>query len=176
MKNQLRKISLEKRKNFPVEMCSEKIIKNLFSLDEYKDAKNILCYYPLKYEIQTQNCFIDTTKTWFLPRVNGQNLEICKFEKDKLVCGSFNIQEPCTESIDNLNILDSIIIPAVAADKNGYRIGYGKGYYDRFLPKLSTKCVKIILVYSDCLFDNVYPNEYDVKTDIIITDKEILRF
>ena len=68
-----------------------------------------------------------------------------------------------------------IIIPALAADKNGYRIGYGKGYYDRFLKTLKHNPVKVVLTYSDLLFDNIFPDEFDEKCNIIITDKEIYR-
>ncbi len=176
MKNQLRKISLQKRKELNVEKLSEKVLNNLFSLKEYKNANNILAYYPLKYEIQTQKCFEDDCKTWYLPRVKEENLEVCPYNKTLLSCGSFKIQEPTNEKIQDLSIIDVVIIPAVAADKNGYRIGYGKGFYDRFLKNLNSKCKKIILVYSECLYENVSPNEFDVKADVIVTDKEIFRF
>lgn len=176
MKNQLRKISLQKRKELDVQILSEKVLNNLFSIDEYKNAKNILAYYPLKYEIQTQKCFEDTCKIWYLPRVKEDNLEVCPYDKTLLSYGSFNIQEPTNKNIEDLDVIDVVIIPAVAADKNGYRIGYGKGFYDRFLKKFNSKCKKIILVYSECLYENVFPNEFDVKADVVVTDKEIFRF
>ena len=176
MKTELRKLALQKRKELDVNTLSEKIMNNLFFLDEYKKAQNILAYFPLKYEIQTQSCFFDSSKTWFLPRVNGNDLEICLYEQENLTKGSFNILEPTNEKELNLNVLDFVIIPCVAADKNGYRIGYGKGYYDRFLPLLSSHCKKVLLVYSDLLFDDIYPDEFDVSVDVIVTDKEIFRF
>ena len=175
MKNELRKLALQKRKELDVQSLSIKVLGNLFSLDEYAFAKNILVYYPLKNEIQTQECLNDFSKTWYLPRVNGENLEVCLYDSTKLSKGNFNIQEPTNKKILNLNLLDMVIIPCVAADVNGYRIGYGKGYYDRFLPSLSSSCKKVLLVYSDLLFDTVYPDEYDVKVDILVTDKQIFR-
>ena len=96
-------------------------------------------------------------------------------EADKIEKGSFNIMEPKTPAVNDLSVIDIIIIPAVASDKNGYRIGYGKGYYDRLAPKLSSKTLKIILIPECCLFPDIYPEKFDVKADIIITDKEILR-
>ena len=156
MKNQLRKVALQKRKELDVVSLSEKVMNNLFSLDEYKKAQNIMCYFPLKYEIQTQDCLKDISKTWYLPRVNGKELEVCKYEPTKLSKGNFNIQEPVNDKINDLSIIDFIIIPCVAADKNGYRIGYGKGYYDKFLPLLSNSCKKVLLVYSDLLLETVY--------------------
>ena len=176
MKSQLRKLALQKRKELDVDTLSKKIMNNLFSLEEYIKAQNVLTYFPLKYEVQTQSCFSDNSKTWYLPRVNGSDLEICKYDSTKLLKGNFNIQEPTNQQILNFDFLDMVIIPCVAADKNGYRIGYGKGYYDRFLPNLSSDCKKVVLVYSELLFDNVFPDVFDVSVDVLITDKEIFRF
>ena len=175
MKNQLRKEVLQKRKELDVLSLSEKVMNNLFSLDEYKKSKSILTYFPLKYEIQTQCCFADNSKKWYLPRVNGDDLEVCMFQEASLRKGHFNIQEPTNDKISDLSFMDMVIIPCVAEDINGYRIGYGKGYYDRFLPSLSKSCKKVLLVYSDFLLETVYPNEYDVKVDILVTDKQIFR-
>jgi len=175
MKNQLRKSSIEKRKAINTKACSEQILEKLFSLDEYKNSKNILCYYPLQYEINVLPCFEDTSKNWFLPRVNGENLEICPYSNEKLAIGHFKIYEPQTEKLKTNEIIEMVIIPCVAADRNGYRLGYGKGYYDRFLASINKHTKKVLLVYSDLLFKSVFPELYDVKSDIIITDKEILR-
>ncbi len=175
MKSELRKTALEARKHIDINSCSKKITEKLFSLEEYRNCRNILCYYPLKNEVSTIACLQDGEKKWYLPRVNGETLEICPYVQDKIKKGAFNIMEPQTEAIKNYDILEMAIIPAVAADINGYRIGYGKGYYDRLAEKLSGKTVKIIIIPSDCLFDDIYPAQYDVKADIVITDKEILR-
>ncbi|MBQ9245167.1 5-formyltetrahydrofolate cyclo-ligase [bacterium] len=175
MKKELRKISIEKRKFFDTEKLSKKILENLFSTDEYKKAQNIICYYPLNYEVSTLPCFEDNTKNFFLPRVKGNELEICPYEKNKIKTGSYNIKEPETKAINNFNNIDLIVIPAVAADKNGYRIGYGKGYYDRFLKQHQNQAKKIILVFSELLYETIVPEEFDIKSDIVITDKEILR-
>ena len=175
MKNELRKIALQKRKELDVLKLSEKVMNNLFSLVEYKNAQNILCYFPLKYEIQTHRCLNDDSKNWYLPRVNGDDLEVCMYEPTEISKGNFNIQEPTNDKILNLDFLDMVIIPCVSADKNGYRIGYGKGYYDRFLPTLPNSCKKVILVYSSLLLDSVYPDEFDYKADFVVTDKEIFR-
>ena len=175
MKNQIRKNSLAKRKFFPVEELSKKIIENLYALEEYKKSQNILCYYPLKYEVQTQECFNDSSKNWFLPRVNKSDLEVCPYCSDNIQKGSFGILEPLTEKIDSIEFIDLVIIPAVAVDINGYRIGYGKGFYDRFLSSFKSPVIKIVLEYSDLVYTNIYPDNYDVKVDIIVTEKEIFK-
>ena len=176
IKNKLRQYALEKRKSIDTMQCSKQILENLFSIEEYQKSKNILCYYPLKYEADVRPCFEDTNKKWFLPRVKGKNLEICPYCKEKLSIGSFNICEPQTEELKTKELIDMIIIPAVAADRNGCRIGYGKGYYDRFLFSLTGNPIKVLLVYSDLLFPCIYPEQFDIRADIVVTDKEILRF
>ncbi len=175
MKSYLRKISLEKRIKLCTDELSNKILANLFSLDEYKNANNIMCYYPLKFEVQIQACLYDNSKNWFLPRVNDKELEVCSYCESELKKGSFGILEPCGNKIDSFQNIDLIIIPAVAADINGYRIGYGKGYYDKFLSSVITAAKKIIPIYSDLLYSTIYPDKHDIKADIIVTEKEILK-
>ena len=175
MKNYLRKISLEKRKKLCIDELSNKILANLFSLEEYKKARNIMCYYPLKFEVQVQSCFFDNSKTWFLPRVKNEELEVCAYCESELKKGCFGILEPCGKQIDSIDNIDLIIIPAVADDIQGYRIGYGKGFYDRFLSTVKTSAKKIIPLYSELLYSNIYPNKHDIKADIIVTEKEILK-
>ena len=173
MKHELRKFAIAKRKTLNCSLLSEKILEKLFSLDEYKNSKNIICYYPLKYEVDIKNCLCEKNKCIYLPRINGNLLEICPCEN--LCKGSFGIIEPQCKKINDYSDIDMIIIPACAADKNGYRLGYGKGYYDRFLKQLPTNCTKVTVLYSQLLFETVYPESFDYKVDIIVTDKEVIR-
>lgn len=175
MKNQLRKKAIETRRELDCALASNLIMEKLFALDEYADSKKIICYYPLPNEISDLECINDKGKQIYLPRVNGDDLEICPYEPDKMHTGSYKIQEPETDCITNFDDIDMVIIPCVAADKNGYRIGYGKGYYDRLLKKLPDKVIKVILVYSALCFNNVYPEYFDVKADIVITEDCIYR-
>lgn len=171
MKEQLRKQALELRKTLPIEKISKEIINNFFTINEYKNAKNILCYYPMEYEIDVKPCFFDKSKKWYLPRVKGENLEICEYTYGQdLQKGCFNVLEPLNDSVKNDNIIDMVIVPCVCADKQGYRIGYGKGFYDRFLPRLKNNPLKIILVPSCLLYESISPEKSDVKCDIILTE------
>ncbi len=174
MKNQLREFAKNTRKKLNIKELSNEIIKNFKSLDEYSRAKNICCYYSFKDEIYTHDLFNDRTKNWYMPKIEKDNLLICPYCKNKLKENIYKIKEPDTDFV-NREIIDLIIIPALAADKNGYRIGWGKGYYDRFLKTLKHNPIKIIFTYSDLFFDSIYPNSFDEKCDIIITEKEIYR-
>ncbi len=145
----------------------------MFSLKEFILAKNILLYYPLTYEPDLRQCLLLKNKNLFLPRVNRAEIDICEYNSDKLFLGSFNIIEPSTEKITDYNIIDLVVTPAVAADKNGYRLGYGKGYYDRLFPKLKQNCIKIIIVYDDLILNTIYPSANDVKCDFIVSEKQV---
>ena len=175
MKKELRKISLEKRKIISSKDKDIKIIKNLFSMEVLCKLKNILIYYPLKYEPDTRICFSYREKNWFLPRVNGLNLDICEYRYDQLERGKYNIIEPTNNKIDNYNKIDIIVVPAIAVDKKGYRIGYGKGYYDRLIPKLKKDCIKVYITYEDLIYQTIYPNEKDIKCDFIVSEKRVYK-
>lgn len=170
MKNELRKQAKNIRKTLNTKILSKLIHKKLINLPEYKNAKNICTYYSFRDEVVTENFFDDKTKNWFIPKMMGDELIICPYDEKEIEINKFNIKEPKTTPI-NPQILDLIIVPALAADINGYRIGYGKGYYDRLLKNLpNTK--KIIIIFSDLLLENVYPDSFDEKCDIIVTDKD----
>ena len=173
MKKELRKWAKEKRATLDVEILSSLIKNNIFSSQIYQNAKNIMCYYSFGTEVSTLNYFEDKTKNWFLPRCVDNELLCCpnngSFDEN-----CYNIPEPVSDPVD-VSCLDLIIIPALAADKNGYIIGYGKGYYDRFLKKLPQNVIKVVLVFDDLFLDDVYPDFYDEKCDYIVTEKNMLK-
>ncbi len=174
MKNELRKTAKELRAKIN---CSEKSIaikNNLYKLKEFKEAKNILCYCSFGSEVKTTDYFSDKTKNWHLPKIEGKNITVCPY-CDKLKENKYGIKEPANPPIKDLEIIDMIIMPALCADKSGYRIGYGKGYYDRFLKTLKHNPVKVILEYEELIYNSVYPNEYDEKADYIVTDEKIYK-
>lgn len=173
MKNQLRKYAKEYRNTLNTEFLSEKIHKNLFSLPEWEKAKNIFCYYSIGHEVNTTKLFSEN-KNWFIPRIRGKELEICPYYQDEMITNKYNIPEPTSKAI-SADYIDMVIIPALIADKSGYRIGYGGGYYDRFLSKINTKILKVVLVYSDLFYEAATHDSFDVKCDIVITDKEIYK-
>lgn len=165
-KSDLRKKAKCIRKSLSIaeksKIAIEKIRENTF----YIPAKNVLIYYPLRYELNLL-ALLDDEKNFYLPRVCGENLQICPFKKgDKLVASSFNICEPCSNSINPRN-LDLVVVPALMADKSGFRLGYGGGFYDRFL--VENNAVKTILPIAKELIVEELPHEkFDIKIDEII--------
>ena len=175
----MKKILRERAKNTRKFISSNEkdisIINNLFRTKEYQNAKNVLLYYPLKYEINPLECLKDKTKNFYLPRVNGEKLEICPYDGSLLKTGSFGIKEPLTQPID-VSIIDFIITPAVACDLNGFRLGYGKGFYDKLFAEIPENAVKICLVYRDLIFDSVFPEAHDKKCNIAVCEDFVLKF
>ena len=175
-KTDFRKHFLEKRKTLNTKVLSDSVCKNIINTDIYKKAQNIFAYYPLPFEVNISLLFKDISKNWFLPKIKGDNLKFYEYEYgDKLNTGAFNVLEPAKFFSTEI-YPDLIIVPALCVDKNNYRLGYGKGYYDRFLEKYSEENSPITIspIFS-CLITNSLPIEMnDKKIDIIITEKDII--
>ena len=137
-------------------------------------AKNILLYHSLPDEISTLD-FIDKwhhTKNFFLPRVNGLNLEILPYNRSRLSLGAFHIEEPQGSDTTDISEIEMVVVPAVAYDRRGNRVGRGKGYYDRLLA--NTKAVKVGVAYDFQLVDEIDAEPHDVKVDFVITNRGVI--
>lgn len=171
-----KKISLrlkakEIRNSLDIDNISNILIEKIRHLDIYKYSKNVMIFYPLKNEINLLK-LLDDNKNFFLPRMNGKTLECCPYKKnDRLKTVKFNIKEPETECVECPN-LDLVITPALAVDKKGNRLGYGGGFYDRFLSKINSKTLTPLP--KELVFDNVPSEKFDIKIDYIITDVEFI--
>lgn len=136
-------------------------------------ANHILLYHSLPDELST-HAFLkkwSTRKHFYLPRVNGVNLDILPYEQSRLELGSFHIEEPVGDDIVDPETLDLIVTPGVAFDRKGNRLGRGKGYYDRLLA--TTKATKIGVAYHFQMVDSIPAEPHDVPVDIVITDRAI---
>ena len=138
-------------------------------------AENILLYHSLPDELSTRE-FLDKwsgRKHFFLPRVNGVNLDILPYDRSHIALGAFHIEEPQGDDTADINSIELIVVPAIAYDKRGNRVGRGKGYYDRLLQ--STAATKIGVGYDFQLISEDIPVEpHDVAVDIVITDRRRL--
>lgn len=138
-------------------------------------ANRILMYHSLADELSTIN-FIDKwsgRKEFFLPRVNGVNLDILPYSKSTLRLGAFQIEEPDGDDTVDINQIELIVVPGVAYDRKGNRVGRGKGYYDRLLN--NTKALKVGVAYDFQMVEEIDAEPHDVKVDIVITDKGIYK-
>ncbi len=167
-KPELRLIAKDIRKTLDICKISENIVQNIRGLDLYKSSKNVMLFYPTKYEVNLL-LLLEDDKNFYFPRVNGENLHVCRYNTgDILIKSEYNILEPCSEGV-SAEVLDLVIVPALMFDKNGFRLGYGGGYYDRFLAKYS-KNFKTIGVIPKNLYQKSLPTEeFDVPVDVVIS-------
>ena len=181
-KKALRQWARGKRFGLDMESISHVLVKKLEQTKEYQHAKNIMIFYPLKDEVNLLSLLEDESKTFYLPKIDGSNLLCCRYDKDTPLCEScFHTMEPVVPSSQpspagqgrKVFLPDLVIVPALAVDKNNYRLGYGKGFYDRFLGinKVNNPSLKtIVCIPKELIVETIFPNEHDVPVDLIITN------
>lgn len=138
-------------------------------------ADNILMYHSLPDELSTIE-LIDRwhdRKNFYLPRVNGVNLDILPYDRSRLHLGAFNIEEPDGDDVADIADIELIIVPGVAYDRHGNRIGRGKGFYDRLLR--DTDAVTMGVGYGCQLCDDIEPDTFDVPVHYVITEQGIIK-
>jgi len=174
----LRSFLLEKRDNTSfdfMKIASEKIQKKLKKINAFRDAQKIGVYYPIGSEILTQDVIqelLSDGKDVFLPKVIEKEMEFRKIiDFSSLEKGSFDIMEP-KEDCEIDNDLDVVLVPTVGISPSGVRLGYGHGFYDRFLAE--HKSLTISLTLEKQIIKNIPKSEHDIMIDLIITEDRIL--
>ena len=145
------------------------MLASLEQLAVFKEASTLLFYYSLPDEVNTHQ-FIEKwcrLKTILLPVVVGDELELRIYTGLKdLAVGAYGIMEPTGKLFTDFDQIDLAIIPGVAFDMNGNRLGRGKGYYDRLLPKI--KAEKIGICFPFQLVEEVPAEPFDIRMNQII--------
>jgi 5-formyltetrahydrofolate cyclo-ligase len=182
-KSEIRKKALRIRKEIPDDIRKEKninIAHSLESLDLFKNAKKILFYYSNNGEADTLwliDKYLDD-KELYLPIIRQINhFHAVPVKRPlNLTKGHEGVPEPIDSDPDSRfdEEIDLVIVPGVAFDKKGNRMGMGKGYYDRYFEKYD-KSKKVALAYEEQILDSVPKDKYDKPVDVIITDKNIYR-
>lgn len=158
------------------------ILDRLLGLSEYKNAEVVFTYVSNDIEVDTkvfiQKALLDG-KTVAVPRCTEGKIEM-KFyvisSLDDLEPGAFGVLEPKLENSNELTKYSNAvcILPGLGFDLQGYRLGYGKGYYDRFLANFKGKNIGVC--YNSCLKTLIPHGKYDKNADILITEKFVKRF
>jgi len=175
----LRNFLLEKRDNTSFDLmkiASDKIQKRLRKVYAFKNAQKIGVYYPIGSEIMTQKIIqelISEGKDVFLPKVIGEKMEFRKItDFSSLEKGNFDIMEP-KEGCHVDNTLDVILVPTIGISQGGVRLGYGYGFYDKFLAE--NKTVTISLTLEKQIIKNIPKLEHDIVIDWIATEDRIFQ-
>ncbi len=153
---------------------------NLLSSIFFSKSNVLGVYYPILNEIQTFRIIrksLLVKKKVCLPKLLDGEISFFSITTlNDLKAGKYNILEPLSNKNNVCKDMDTVITPGIVFDRCGYRIGYGKGYYDKFLSKLSKQKITVIgLGYEFQLISEFIPYEsHDVKLDVLITDRVIL--
>lgn len=155
----------------------------LFEFANFLEAKIVLLYMANANEVATENIIrrsFEYNKIIVLPKFNPSNFKMEPLKIDDLdsdmAIGSRGILEPDQDRCRKvpLECIDIAIIPGVALDEKGGRIGSGEGYYDRFIPRLPNTTRKVALAFEDQVLSQVPMESNDKHVDIIITDKRVI--
>lgn len=178
-KTALRKLLLEKRDNTShdlLEINSKKIHGNLKKISEFRLATKIGMYYPIGSEVFTQRIIQESLSHGLktcLPKVAGTKLEFRQIlDFASLEPGSFGILEP-KDSCAHASDMEVIIVPAVGASADRHRLGYGRGFYDRFFEK--NNITKIALCLQKQVVKNMPYEDHDIRMDYIITEQGVYK-
>lgn len=186
-KELLRKKVLKKRKEMVKEEIlskSNKITKLFLESYLYNNVSSIMAYIDFRNEVHTEDLIrksLDNNIKIIIPLSVVETRELILSQlinyDEELSAGTYGILEPKKEYIRKVSPsdIDLVIVPGVAFDERGYRIGYGGGYYDRFLSKLKPCVPKIALAFDLQIVDNAYEDKHDIPVDYIITETRIIK-
>ena len=173
-KESLRRLFLKDLKNYELKKNDIKNLnQRLIDLLKLLKCQNIGAFYPKDFEtdIMISLNTILKEKSLCLPKIEHNDIsfyKISSLEKD-LKIGKFKINEPvCNLEKVTKNNLEAIIVPGLIFDENGNRIGFGKGFYDKFLNGF--KGIKIGVCYEKFLIDKIETEKHDIPVDYLITN------
>ena len=153
------------------------VVMRLLSHPRIKTANTVMLYYSLPDEVDTHtlvDSLLMSDKHIILPRVTGEGtMELRRYTgPSDLAQGAYNIMEPTGEVFDNYTDIDLAVIPGVAFDKDGNRMGRGKGYYDRYLPRCQN-AVKIGVAFDCQRVEHAASGTLDAVLDAFATEKGV---
>ena len=182
-KDKIRKEILAKRNilsDKDINKKSDLIIKNLTSYIE--NVQNIMIFMDMKTEVKiTKLLELHPKKNFFISKItNSKNREmkINKYNKNELILHKFGYYESSSNDFYDEEILDVVIVPALAFDSKKNRIGFGGGYYDTFLEKVRKKNNKALFIgvcYDFQIIGEVPVEEHDIILDCVVSEKKVLK-
>lgn len=182
MKEQIRAEILKKREKISIIQAAEmsaRIVTKVLTLPEYRNAKTVMCYSSLLGEVATGSLntrIIADGKKLCLPRVTGEHTmdAVTVDDPSSLRPGRKRIPEPVEGETISPADIDFMIIPGIAFDLKGGRIGFGGGYYDVFLKE--TDAFRAALAFEMQLVEDTFSVGHDEKMDVLLTEMNTYRF
>lgn len=176
MKAEIRAQIAEQKKKLSsrhLEVLSAKTVENFRMMEPFRAARTVGVYMPLADEVDVTPLFEDTRKIFFIPafdEVSG-SYRMARLAAE-LRKGRFGIPEPAVPVFAAEDEIDLIIVPGVAFDRAGRRIGRGGGFYDRLLPQY--RAIRAGICFGFQLYSSIPADSHDIGMDFLVTDKEFL--
>lgn len=183
-KSEYRELYKAKRQQITVEQSrdlSSKIFENLKKMEIWQKAV-FHSFVPIeeKNEINTRpliDYLLDHHKVVVVPKMRDSELLSCKINRQtEWVVARFGVPEPKSCDLIDSGLIDVVFVPLLVCDQSGNRIGYGGGFYDRFLSKLNNSCLKIGLNFFEPVFRIQGIEDTDIPLDYCVTPDEIVSF
>jgi 5-formyltetrahydrofolate cyclo-ligase len=185
-KDSLRRTARRQRRRQPnKDALSEKIIERLMAMSPYDRAVHVMWYVDVRDEVRTRpslNRILSSKKQIVVPYCRGDELRLFRLRRmDELSPGAFGILEPRDE-LRGQRDRDAdpkeqqlVIVPGVAFDDQGGRLGHGQGFYDRLLAQVDRATVLVGLAYECQVFPSIPVNDHDIAMDWLVTEKRTIR-
>ena len=149
----------------------------LMALGCWRNARTILTYHPLQNEVDLLPLLDEeNAKEWIFPRVDGESLSLhCWAPHAPWLKGAFDIREPNPQHWEEVDIetIDLALIPGLAFDRNGGRLGRGKGFYDRLLASEGFRALKIGIITERFLLAGIPTESHDIGMDLVVTESAV---
>ena len=167
-----------------IEQKSMEIMDQVLHLNEYVRARGIACYISKDSEVDTRRLIrkaLDGHRRVLVPVVKKGDIDLFFSEiKDlgkELTPGSFDIPEPRPEYLrpESLDAVDVLFVPGIVWDKEGYRLGWGRGYFDRVLKSLPEHVRSIGLSFNLQLVNRVPRDQFDLPVNTVVTESRVVR-
>ncbi|MEN6407817.1 MAG: 5-formyltetrahydrofolate cyclo-ligase [Thermoguttaceae bacterium] len=186
LKQRMRKEASSRRARQPnADRISRQIFDRLAALPEFARSTAVMLYVDVRNEVRTR-WFFDSVwnqgRRLIVPYCEEGQLRLFQLERlDELSPGTMGVLEPRAElrEQDDRNVdpaeLDLIVVPGVAFDREGHRLGYGMGYYDKFLHQIRSDTVKLGVCFESQLFPEIPVLPHDIVVDAVVTERAVYR-
>ncbi len=177
IKHQLRQKSKHIRSSLTADAClraSEAICDHIQSWDVFHESQTILTYLPMQNEVDLTSLLKNHPhKKWAIPRILPKNqMAFHVYDPSNLILHAYGMWEPSPDcAIVPPSEIDLALVPGLAFDAQGWRLGFGGGFYDRFL--CDFEGVTLGITYQSLFVENVPYGEYDIPMKFVVTEKGV---
>jgi 5-formyltetrahydrofolate cyclo-ligase len=158
-----------------IERLSIEICSNIYLSEPFKQAIVVALYHPARCEVDVMHLLDADSKMFVFPRVSGERLEFAQAgTRGDFKKGAYGISEPVHADVIDVKDISLILVPGIVFDRNGYRLGYGKGFYDRLLseyPDIDTMGV----CCDEFVLESLQRDPWDARVDYIVTQNGLFK-